>query len=233
MLPHFFALYCTSNNYNAMSLFAAANIYFLFELTTLILCFVYITRINNSVIKPLPFFMLAIVLFDIIAWYRRAAGLPNGWINDVVIPFEFCFLMLLCRGFLVKKTLKQAALLPILIYLLFFILDEIIYRETYARLYLRSYLAGVIGLLIVCVLYGYELLGADKLFRFYREPAFWISAGVLLFYLGTLPFHLAWNIASVKFVKAYVNTKSIFYFLICAMYSFFSISILCLKPKTR
>jgi hypothetical protein len=121
----------------------------------------------------------------------------------------------------------------IFIYLIFFIADELLYRETYSRLYLRSYLAGVLGLLVIIIMYGYELLNSDRLFRFYKQPEFWICAGVLLFYLGTLPFHLAWNVASVKFVRAYANTKGIFYFLICTMYVFFSISILCLKPKAK
>jgi hypothetical protein len=177
--------------------------------------------------------MILIILFEVVAFYRRSAGLINSWINDMVIPFEFCFLMLLCRNFLIKKKLKQLVLWIVLIYILFFAADECFYRQTYSRLYLRSYMAGVIGLLIIVVVYFYELLNSDKLFRFYRQPEFWICAGVLLFYLGTLPFHLAWNIASVKFAKAYINTKGIFYSLICIMYLFFSISIICLKPKPK
>jgi hypothetical protein len=217
----------------SMNFFSFPNLYFLFELLTLALCILYIRRIKGSIIKFLPLYVCAIVLFDLIAFYRRWAGLTNTWINDVVIPFEFCYLMLLFQCFLAKKNLRKLVFLFFFIYLIFFVADEIIYRETYSRLYLRSYLAGVIGLLIIIVMYGYELLNSDKLFRFYRQPEFWICAGVLLFYLGTLPFHLAWNIASVKFAKAYINTKGIFYSLICIMYLFFSISILCLKPKTK
>jgi di/tricarboxylate transporter len=216
-----------------MNLFSMANIYFLFELFALLLCMIYYKRIQGSSIKLLPLFMLSIVLFDLIAYYRRFQGLDNGWINDLVIPFEMCYLMLMGRSFLTKPGLRSFAWVCVLAYLIFFGIDEIFYRDTYARLYLRSYLAGVIGLLVVVIMYGYELLGSDRLFRFYKEPAFWVCAGALLFYLGTLPFHLAWNVASVKFFKAYSNTRGIFYLLMCVMYTFFSVSILCLKPKTR
>lgn len=216
-----------------MNLFTIANMYFLFELLALLLCIIYYKRIQGSSIKLLPLFMLSIVLFDLIAYYRRFEGLENGWINDLVIPFEMCYLMLMGRSFLTKRSLRNVAIVCILTYLVFFVVDELLYRHSYARLYLRSYLAGVIGLLVVVVMYGYELLGSDKLFRFYREPAFWICAGALLFYLGTLPFHLAWNVASVKFFKAYSNTRSIFYLLMCVMYTFFSVSVLCLKPKAK
>jgi hypothetical protein len=216
-----------------MNFFSFPNLYFLFEVLTLLLCIVYAKRIKGSTIRLLPFYIGVIVLFDIIAFYRRFSGLPNTWINDVVIPFEFCYLMLFCQSFLAKKGLRNISLLFVFIYLIFFAADEIIYRKTYSRLYLRSYLAGVIGLLVIIVMYVYELLNSDRLFRFYRQPEFWICAGVLLFYLGTLPFHLAWNVASVKFAKAYINTKGIFYSLICIMYLFFSISILCLKPKAK
>lgn len=216
-----------------MNLFSIANIYFLFELLALLLCIIYYQRIRGSSIQLLPLFMLSIVLFDVIAFYRRFHGLGNGWINDLVIPFEMCYLMLMCRGFLTKPILRGIAVVCVVAYWVFFGIDEWLYRDTYARLYLRSYLAGVIGLLVVVVMYGYELLGSDRLFRFYKEPAFWVCAGALLFYLGTLPFHLAWNVASVKFFKAYSHTKGIFYLLICVMYTFFSVSILCLKPKAK
>jgi K+ transporter len=216
-----------------MNLFSLSNLYFLFELFTLMLCIIYVRKIQGSVIRYLPLYMLVIVLFDVIAFYRRSSGLPNTWINDVVIPFEFCCLMLLCRCFFAKKNFRRFTFVLVFLYLFFFVIDELFYRETYSRLYLRSYLAGVLGLLIIIVLYIYELLNSDRLFKFYRQPEFWISAGVLLFYLGTLPFHLAWNVASVKFIKAYATTKGIFYFLICTMYVFFSISILCLKPKMK
>jgi di/tricarboxylate transporter len=216
-----------------MSFFSTNNLYFWFELLTLLLCIVHNKKIQGSSIRLLPLFMLAIVLSDLVGFYRQTQGLSNGWINDLTIPFEFCFMMFLCRGFLAKRALRNIALLGVLIYLLFFAADEIFYRGTYARLYLRSYLVGVIALLVTIVMYGYELLASDRLFVFYRESAFWICAGALLFYLGTLPFHLAWNVASVKFFKAYSNTRGIFYLLMCVMYIFFSVSILCLKPKTR
>lgn len=216
-----------------MNLFSIANMYFLFELFALLLCIIYYKKIQGSSIKLLPLFMLSIVLFDLIAYYCRFQGLNNGWINDCVIPFEMCYLMLMGRSFLTKSILRNIALVCVLTYLIFFAVDELYFRDSYARLYLRSYLAGVIGLLVVVVMYGYELLGSDKLFRFYKEPAFWVCAGALLFYLGTLPFHLAWNVASVKFFKAYSNTKVIFYLLMCVMYAFFSVSVLCLKPKAK
>jgi hypothetical protein len=215
------------------NLFSAADIYLFFELLALALCIAYRKTIQNSALRQLPWYILAIVLFDAIGIYRRWQGLSNNWLNDVAIPLEFCFLMLLCRNFIVKKSLRKASLLPVLLYLVVFLADELLYRKTYARLYLRSYLTGVIGLLAVIIMYGYELLGSSRLFRFYQEPAFWICAGVLLFYLGTLPFHLAWNITAVRFMQAYVHTKGIFFFLICVLYSFFSIGILCLKPKAR
>jgi hypothetical protein len=216
-----------------MVLFSVENIYLMFELLTLSMAIAFWGRLRGSSIRHLPLFILAIVLFDAAALWRRSNGLPNGWINDVVIPFEFLYLMALCRGFLDRKALRMAALLPITVYLLLFVADEFFFRQSYARLYLRSYVAGVMGLLVITVLYGYELLNSDRLFRFYQEPAFWVSAGVLLFYLGTLPFHLAWNITSVNFLHAYINTKNILYFLICVMYTFFSIGILCLKPKAK
>ncbi len=216
-----------------MNFISFSNLYFLFEVLALLLCIVYAKRVKGSVIRFLPLYICAIVLFDLVAFYRRYSGLSNTWINDVVIPFEFCYLMLLFRCFLVKGNLRKIVIMFLGIYLIFFVADVVFYRETYSRLYLRSYLAGVLGLLVIIVMYCYELMNSDKLFRFYRQPEFWICAGVLLFYLGTLPFHLAWNIASVKFAKAYINTKGIFYSLICIMYLFFSISIVCLKPKTK
>jgi hypothetical protein len=216
-----------------MDVFSLTNLYFLFELTALVLSLLYLGRIRRSSIRLLPLYMLVIVVFDITAWYMRSKGISTKWINDIVIPFEFCYLLLFIRSFLTKQIIRRVVVVAVVVYLVLFIVDEFYFRNTYPRLYIRSYVAGVLALLIAVVMYVYQLLNSDKLFEFYYQPAFWICAGVLLFYLGSLPFHLAWNVTSVKFINAYLHTKGIFYFLICAMYVFFSISILCLKQREK
>ncbi len=216
-----------------MKLFTTANMYMLFEVTALVIAIIYSKRILRSNIKALPLYLLVIVLFDVVAYYRRSQGLGNAWINDVVIPFEFCYLILMYRSFVSRTWMKNAAFLLVGLYLLFFVLDEFVYKAGYTRLYLRSYVTGVITLMVMVLLYGYELLNSEKLFKYYKQPEFWLSVGILLFYLGTLPFHLAWNITAIKFVKTYNSMKFIFYSMLCTIYFFFAISMLCLKPTAK
>ncbi len=216
-----------------MNLFSIEYRFLIFETTAFLLCLFYFKRILNSRIKPLPFYLFMILLFDGIAYYRTQNGLDNHWINQVVIPFEFCSLLLLCRSFLSSIPLKKITPWLLLLYLTLFAADEWIYKPSYTWLYLRSYIAGVITLLVAVVLYGYDLLTSDKLNRFYQQPEFWICTGILLFYIGTLPFHLVWNFASEKFRKSFESFRPLFFNLLSLLYILFSIAVLCLKPKNK
>lgn len=211
-----------------------SNTYFLFELLTLTLSIVYWKQLKKRRLGLFPYYMIIIVICEIASFLISFFFITNiWWINSFCIPAEFIFSMLICRNLYKKKIFQQLALLTLMIYIGFFVADIIFFKETYIRLYLRSYFTGAIGLLFIVVLYGYELLNSDELLSFYREPAFWICTGLLLFYIGTLPFHLTWNVASERFVRTFLNTKVIFYVLVCLMYLSFSIGVLCLKPKAK
>jgi hypothetical protein len=209
------------------------NLYFVFEAIVLLLSILFWKKIRSTNISLLSIYVLLIFICDMYAFYRKANGQSNFWINDIVIPFEFLFLSFYYYKTSKKPLIRKTIIILAASYFLVYLIDEFFYRHTYPRLYLRSYLTGVIMILIIVIMYYYELLNSQRLYKFYFEPEFWVSSGILLFYLGTLPFHLAWNISAVKFFKVYISTKNIFYILICIMYLFFSIGILCLKQKDK
>lgn len=87
-------------------------------------------------------------------------------------------------------------------------------------------LADVI-MVALSILYFNQVFRQKEMVKLSNEPMFWISAGVLIFHSGILPFFLSYNLISPSLL-----TKLIYILLIMNFirYSFYTIAFLC---KTR
>jgi hypothetical protein len=189
-------------------------------------------RDMKSPFRTVVLYMAFIVAFEIIAnMYRKDRILVIDTINRVVIPVEFLYMMFLGYFLLRSQKLRKWVLAAVAIYLLLFVKDLAFPSVGRARLLVTSYIAGVLGLTLVCAVLYYELLNSPRLEAFYREPVFWFFTGMLIFYLGTLPMHLYWNLASSRDVQLLIKLQALFNTLMCIMYVFFSVSMLSLLWK--
>lgn len=202
--------------------------YFWFEVAALVIATIALVRgrVRRTAFRTVPFYLAFIIAFDIINnLLRDDRILVTNIINRLIIPAEFVYILLLGYLLLESKTLRKWIMGAIILYLILLAKDWI-FPSGKARLYVTSYTTGVLGLVVLCAVLYYELLNSSRLFAFYREPVFWFFTGVLIFYLGTLPIHLYWNLAATHDRELLIKLKNLFDTLMCIMYFFYSLSML-------
>jgi hypothetical protein len=195
---------------------------------------IFIKELRKSNIVTLPLYILLITLLGKYAEYlpQNTPGY-RALFNWLIIPLEFLYFIGLYLAFTRNGKIKKMILAMFVVYIASFIIDLVFFKPEYTYLYWRSYTVGTIILLILVVTYFYELLNSERLFTFYRVPEFWVSTGVLLFYVGTLPFHSFWNTAAKEFYSAFYSNKHNFYILLYLMHLCFVIGIICLRWKKK
>lgn len=105
-----------------------------------------------------------------------------------IIPLEFLFFYWF---YAVQHAFKHARLAGWIIAITFILVyfGQLIFDTDTFRIPTLGYTVGVIGMLVMCVSYLRALVLSDDLLFFRSQLLFWISCGILLFYLGTLPFY--------------------------------------------
>lgn len=213
-----------------MTIKQLANLYPYFSLLLLVAGVFNFRYLKKSVVATIPLFVLATTLFSLyITKYITNAVTYLAFINCIIIPFEFFYFIAFYYFLNPWGSARKLAVVCAVLYALVFCADLIIYKNTYTYLYWISYSTGSITLFILVVLYLYRLLNSDRILEFYKVPGFWISAGVLLFYLGSLPIHVLWNYTATLEPAALTISKNIFYILMYGMYCCFLIGIYCTK----
>jgi len=211
----------------ALSLFK--EVYFWFEMLAFLVAVIIVIsgRAKHTVFTTLPVYLGYLVAFDIgLCFVEQDRLLTAAITNRLIIPSEFLYIQLLGFVLLRNRKLKNTVLFFTCAYLVMFIIDWSLLDLKRAGLYIRSYTVGVLGMVAVTIMLFYELLNSNRLLSFYKQPVFWLCAGVLIFYLGTLPIHIYWNLATKLDVAVLVKLKYIFDSMMCAMYLFFVISML-------
>lgn len=203
--------------------------YFWLEVLAFItaLAMVIMKRVTIPPFKTVCLYMGFIVISEIIAnIFRKDRILVIDALNRIVVPVEFLYILFLGYLLLNSKQLRKWVLVAAAAYICLFITDLTISTVGKARLLVASYVTGVLGLTLLCAFLYYELLNSSRLSTFFREPVFWFFTGVLIFYLGTFPMHLYWNLATSRDVQLLIKLQALFNTLMCIMYIFYSISML-------
>lgn len=217
-----------------MTLNQLARLYPYFTLAIVLAAVLYFNRLKKSSVVSLPVYLAVITLLNLYAEAMLKKGQDTTQLfNLLVIPLEFFYFFSLFFFLNKKRKTKWLIVLLTAVYAASFMLDLLLYKNEYTYLYRRSYTTGALVLFVMALIYYYGLMNSERLFRFYHDPGFWVSTGLLLFYLGTLPFHITWNYTADSFLKAFYTNKFNFYILMYLMYTCFLTSIICLRWKEK
>lgn len=209
-----------------------------FEVAASITGFIYWKKIKDSFWKWLPFYLGIIGLSEVIAAYlyeHRQPVLATGLYRYFVIPMEFVFLYWLFYKYFKEAQIKNNwPLYSTVIYLLCWLVD-LLYIEGKMKLLFDSfsYVVGNIMLLLLLLVFFISFIKSDELLNYKSSNMFWITVGLLVFYLGSLPF---WGLRTTL----YRQYRDLFYVywdvqfgLNYLMYSFFIISFIWGKPRSK
>ena len=94
-----------------------------------------------------------------------------------------------------------------------------------------SYATGVLFLTILCIRYLYALVRGDEILGFKSDIMFWVASGLLIFYLGSLPYYGIPNEISRK-IGEFLNLFWMVPIVLgCLMYILFALGFIWKKPR--
>jgi hypothetical protein len=145
-----------------------------------------------------------------------------------VIPFEFLFYFWFF--FQLNKD-KRFFQISILLYLGVWLFEMNFIKENTVFFNL-SFLVGNILLLFSVLRFFYEFSLSDKILNFYNQADFWIALGILIFWLGSLPYYVLLNYLWKNFYDITVSYCWLVTTLILVMYSFMAYGLVCSKKTS-
>ena len=111
------------------------------------------------------------------------------YVNHLVIPFEFFFF----SWFYNKRLQEYKSIIKagVLIYLVVWLIEVINrFGTNYVSFFTYSYQIGSLLMMVFAMIYFIDMMKSDRIIDYYKERFFYISLGIILFYVGTLPSHV-------------------------------------------
>ncbi len=199
-----------------------------FEFLAAIIGFINWSKIKRTYWQYFPLYLLVLTISDLVSIYLPSKSV-NIYYTYFIIPLEFTFMF-----YLFKKNLKYDRLVwfCIVVYVMSFWIEFLYENINRKNIFLSvSYSVGNLLLLILILRYFYFLIYSERILSFYTEPMFWVSSGLLLFYLGTFPYYGLYNLLKTKYFDILVSYTWIMIFLNYAMYLLFAASFIWGKEK--
>lgn len=176
-------------------------------ITGLIGFFKWRDQLANSYWICFPIFLIALGCFDGIGNILNSMGYHEYSYKlymFFIIPAEIIFYFWLYSK--CESGRKQYFKTSVFIFLLSIIVEEYFKKNLSSFSFFSfSYLIGNLLLLINILIYSIELSKSEKILYFFQEKMFWITVGLLTFWLGSLPYFGLYNVLRTKYFNVLVT----------------------------
>ncbi len=201
------------------------------ELLCAIIGSIYYHKYKDSILKYFLVYLWAIVLFEYSGYVTREYfnAKSNGIIFNIFFFLNYMYLSSLYYK-IVQHPLRKKAILSFLIVYLASIVIGGIYENYVYQFQSIPFITASFLLVIQIAFYFTEILNSKKVLHVKRNLFFWISIGVLIFYIGSIPFRIAINYYVHK--GSFNNLFSINYILIILLNTCYIIGFIC-SNKTQ
>lgn len=206
------------------------------ELVSCITGFLYWNKIKHSYWKWFPVYLAVILLSEIIGEYlshiETYVHYSITLYRYFVIPFEFVFFYWIFYRYFNTNGKSKWPFYAAAIYLICLFID-LLYIEGKMKLLFDSfsYTVGNILLLILILMFFIKFIKSDELLKYSSSNMFWVCLGLLVFFLGSLPFYGLRTTLYRQYRDFYYVYWYIQFGLNYLMYIFFAISFIWGKPK--
>ncbi len=192
---------------------------------------IYWKKIKHNYWKWFAIYLTAIFLLELFSKYvlNYYPYVRQYYYGFFVIPFEFLFFYWL-YAVSSKKNIKLYWLLTVL-YLLSFIPDILLFNGQGWFFKSFSYSVGNLFLAIMAIIEFQRQIKSDSILSFKTNMLFYVNAGVILFYIGTLPFFAFYGllVKDISLWRDYYNCFILFNHL---MYLLFTAAFIWGKTNT-
>ena len=186
-------------------------------------------KIKTTYWKWFVFYLIYIFIYELISYYLKYGfKIKIGYyLSMVAIPIEFVFIYWLYA----YKSLKNRKLFWVFTFLFLGSLfgEEILNNSDFTFKSFNNTI-GTFLLLILVILEFIRQIKSDRIIHFKSDKMFYINTGVILFYIGNMPFFGLYQII-LKHPSIWNNYYIYFMISNCLMYLLFAASFIWGKPK--
>ncbi len=164
------------------------------------------------------------------AFYSYYLKKSNHFIINLFSFISFSFYFFLFYKTFEERKFRTFIYVVIFIYLLFSLCD-IFFIEGFYYFNIYSFCFGSILIVLCCLLYFARLFTANELINYFTIPMFWISTGLLFFYVGNLV-----QVSLMNYIiKNHLDPDGSIYQIIMItlnliLYGTFTVGLLCNRP---
>ena len=164
-----------------------------FEVFTAIIGTVFYYKYRDEKILKLFIFLIwYVAINELVGLYLKLNGEINAIIHNIYNLINFTFFLILYRYYIDNYKHKKIIMFMGIVYVLAFIING--FYENYFTEYQRfPYIIGGLSLVISVILYFIDLLNSEKVLKASKDLLFWISVGLLIYFVGNLPFRIIRN----------------------------------------
>ncbi|MBS1772865.1 MAG: hypothetical protein JST82_08390 [Bacteroidetes bacterium] len=182
---------------------------------------------KKTIFAFFPYYLLFIVIAEFagrIFKYYEMGEMNKFLYSYVVIPVEFLFFFWLFYQSFRKERYKWLPIFCMAIYLASWSIDMLLLTNKKFWFYSFSYTVGNLLLLILIFRFFMQLITTNAILHFRHNMLFWISTGLLVFFLGTFPYYGLLNTLNTKYTSLCIAYGYIVFTLNCLMYLMFTLS---------
>jgi hypothetical protein len=163
------------------------SIDFYFEVISLLSSIFFYSQKRNKIILYFIPFLLATVFTESIGIIYVSKGKQNYSMYNIFTTLEFLFYTYLFHAYLKTVLFKKFARIFFPAFLILVILNMLFVQGLGNTFNTNTFLVGSFFIVIFCCCYFYEAVLPENIdLQISRQPFFWISSGLLIFYLGSL-----------------------------------------------
>lgn len=187
---------------------------------------------NHLYFRLLPLFLLLTLLVELLSQLMHHTKNGNVFIYNLFTILEFTFLSFVFWSIIpnpqAAKQIRQFSfILPAICLCNVFFIQGVNTFHSY------TYMLGCLVMIFYSIIYFYQIFNSSQRFDLLREPAFWISIGVMFFYISSFSvFGLLNNISKLPNILKY-NLQKILYVVNAFYYTLFIIAFLCQFKITK
>ncbi len=192
-------------------------------------------KYRHEIWRNFTFFLVAIVICEAIGIYSIVRNYRefNSLFYHFVVLFEFSFYFWLF--FKLQALWKQKKIILFLfgLYFVSWIFELISLYTKDIRFYSDSYTFGNLLLLVCIISYFLRILATEQILGYKQDMLFWVSLGLLIYFLGSFPFYGLHDLLWSKYTSIFLYYRRFVTFLDILMYAMFSIGFIWGKTSTK
>lgn len=159
---------------------------FYVEGLTFLVSLYYLPFYKKTFLRFFPVFLFIVFMVEITGRFILYPNYSPQWLYNFLNLLNFLFFYGVFYHYVSKANYLKLILYSVGIFMVSVLVNSL-YKNFFKEAQLLSYIVGACLLIFCIILYYIEILNSPKILNVTRELLFWISVGLLLFYVGYIP----------------------------------------------